>query len=204
MPKIWSCPQRVAALVIAAGFFAGIAASRADDVGPGNGVKFPFVIYAEQGGAENHFIPAGWIGNTKNLKLDEGWTQRPHAGKTCVHVEYAAPGQWAGIVWQDPANDWGEVPGGWNLTGAKKLTFWARGEKGEETVHFKFGVLGPDKKYPDSASGETSDLKLTTDWKEYEIDLAGKDLTHVKTGFVLTLGGQGGPVGFDLDDMQFE
>ncbi len=204
MSEIRSWRPTVTALVTFAGLFAGIQLSRADEVGPGNGVKFPFVIYAEQGSPGNHYIPAGWMGNIKNLKFDDGWTNHPHAGKTCMHVAYAAPDQWAGIVWQDPANDWGDVPGGWNLTGAKKLAFWARGETGGETVQFKFGVLGPDKKYPDSARGETGELKLTTQWKEYEIDLGGTDLTHVKTGFVLTLSGQGRTVAFDLDDIQFE
>jgi hypothetical protein len=53
-----------------------------------------------------------------------------------------AADQWGGVVWQHPANDWGDANGGFNLTGAKKLTFWARGEKGGEKVSFEFGLLG--------------------------------------------------------------
>jgi len=96
------------------------------------------------------------------------------------------------------------VPGGWNLTGAKRLSFWARGDKGGEIVSFKFGILGPDKKYSDSATGESTDLKLTRQWTVYTIDLTGKDLTRVKTGFVWTLRGQGHPVVFYLDDIRYE
>ena len=113
-------------------------------------------------------------------------------------------GLWAGIVWQDPANDWGDQPGGFNLTGAKKLKFWARGDKGGESVSFKFGVLGTDKKYSDSATGAINDLKLTKEWTEYSIDLAGKDLARIKTGFVWTVDGQGSPVVFFLDDIRLE
>lgn len=169
-----------------------------------NAVKLPFPVYQEKGGANNHYIPSGWMGNAKGVKMDEGCTTNPHGGKTCLRFEYTDPAEWAGVVWQDPANDWGDQPGGWNLTGAKKLKFWARGEKGGETVTFKFGVLGSDKKYPDSASGETEAIKLTKEWKEYSIDLEGKDLTKVKTGFVWSLAGQGAPMVFFLDDIRFE
>jgi hypothetical protein len=179
-------------------------AVRAEDSAAAGGVKLPFIVYGEKSGTNNHYIPSGWMGNTKDLKLDDAWTVNPHGGKTCLRFDYGAPDQWAGVVWQDPANDWGDQPGGWNLTGAKKIAFWARGDKGGETVHFKFGVLGADKKYPDSATGETSDLKLTKEWKEYSIDLTGKDLSHVKTGFVITLIGQGQPLSFYLDDIRFE
>lgn len=168
------------------------------------GVKFPFVVYDEKSSPSNHYIPSGWMGNAKAVKMDEGWTTNPHGGKTCLRFEYSAADEWAGIVWQDPANDWGDQPGGWNLTGAKKLKFWARGEKGGETVTFKFGVLGADKKHSDSATGETDALKLTKEWTEYTIDLAGKDLKQIKTGFVWTLAGQGSPVVFFLDDIRFE
>lgn len=177
---------------------------RAADVAPDNGVKFPFIVYQDQGGTNNHFVPSGWMGNTGSIQADDGCTNNPHSGATCLRFAYAAPAQWGGVVWQDPLNDWGDVPGGWNLTGAKKLSFWARGDKGGEIVSFKFGILGPDKKYSDSATGESTDLKLTTEWKVYTIDLTGKDLTRVKTGFVWTLSGQGHPVVFFLDDIRFE
>jgi hypothetical protein len=144
------------------------------------------------------------MGNTQAIKMDEGCTNNPHAGKNCLRFEYTAADNWAGIVWQDPANDWGDQAGGWNLTGAKKLKFWARGEKGGEVVSFKFGILGSDKKFPDSASGELADTKLTKEWKEYSIDLSGKDLTRIKTGFCWSLAGQGAPVVFYLDDIRFE
>jgi hypothetical protein len=27
------------------------------------------------------------------------------------------------VVWQDPENDWGKAPGGWNLNGATNTVF---------------------------------------------------------------------------------
>lgn len=144
------------------------------------------------------------MGNAKATKMDDGCATNPHGGKTCLKFEYTATDNWSGIVWQDPVNDWGDQPGGSNLTGAKKLKFWARGEKGDEVVSFKFGILGSDKKFSDSANGEMADVKLSKEWTEYSIDLAGKDLTRIKTGFCWSLAGQVSPVVFYLDDIRFE
>jgi hypothetical protein len=177
---------------------------RAEDASAAKAVKLPFTVYDEKGSANNHYIPSGWMGNAKATKMDDACATNPHGGKTCLKVEYTATDNWSGIVWQDPANDWGEQNGGWNLTGAKKLKFWARGEKGDEVVAFKFGILGSDKKFSDSANGEMADVKLTKDWTEYSIDLAGKDLNRIKTGFCWSLAGQTSPVVFYLDDIRFE
>ena len=200
-------PQLILNLV-AGGLFAGLCAGvqtlRAEDAPAVKGVKLPFTVYEEKGSPNNHYIPSGWMGNTKGTKMDDGCTSSPHGGKTCLRVEYSEAADWSGIVWQDPANDWGDQAGGFNLTGAKKLSFWARGEKGGEVVSFKLGILGSDKKYSDSATGEASGLKLTKEWTEYTIDLSGKDLTRIKTGFVWSLAGQGAPVVFYLDDIRYE
>ena len=203
MHKINQFIRYLAAGCIIAGLGAGVQLGRADDTLPPK-VKLPFVVYDEKGSTNNHYSSSGWMGNTKAVKMDEGCTNNPHGGKTCLRFEYSAAADWAGVVWQDPANDWGDQAGGYDLTGAKKLKFWARGDQGEETVTFKFGILGPDKNYPDSASGDSGAIKLTKEWTEYTIDLGGKDLTHIKTGFVWSLAGQGQPVVFYLDDIRFE
>ncbi len=182
----------------------GFQSLRAEDAPAAKAVKLPFMVYDERGSANNHYIPSGWMGNAKATKMDDGCSTNPHGGKTCLKLEYTATDNWSGIVWQDPANDWGDQTGGWNLTGAQKLKFWARGEKGDEVVSFKFGILGSDKKFSDSAKGEIADVKLTKDWTEYSIDLAGKDLTRIKTGFCWSVAGQSAPVVFYLDDIRFE
>ncbi len=165
-------------------------------------VTLPFQVLGE-GGGDAPYIPAGYMGDTGNIKMTEGDTTNPHSGKSATKVQYTSGNGWGGVVWQSPANDWGEKPGGYNLTGAKKLTFWARGEKGGEKVSFSFGIL--DKaKYPDSAKGEIKDQELTKDWKQYSIDLSGKDLSQIKTGFVWIVGAKGEPVTFYLDDIKFE
>jgi hypothetical protein len=47
-------------------------------------------------------------------------------------------------------------------------------------------------------------VTLTREWKEYTIDLRGKDLTRIKSGFGSSLAGQGRPVIIYLDDVRFE
>jgi hypothetical protein len=166
--------------------------------------KLPLVVYDEATREKPAYFPTGWMGNLKAVKMDEAWAQNPHSGKTSARFEYGAAADWAGVVWQNPGNDWGDLPGGWNLTGAKRLLFWARGDKGGEVLAFQFGLLGRDKKFFDTAQGKVENVRLTTEWKEYSIDLTGKDLKRVKTGFAWVVAGQGAPVVFYLDDVRFE
>jgi hypothetical protein len=89
------------------------------------------------------------------------------------------------------------------LTGAKKLTFWARGKSGDETAKFGFGVIGRDQPYFDTAKKEV-EMKLTDQWKQYSINCEGEDLQRIKSGFFFSLAGQGEPVEFLLDRIVFE
>ena len=165
-------------------------------------VKLPVAVYAD--GASQPWASSGWMGGFDALTLDPESKVAPHSGPTCLEVLYDAPGMWVGVAWQHPANDWGDQPGGFDLTGAKKLTFWARGKEGGEKVDFGVGLLGSDKKYPDSAKAELKGVKLKQEWKRYSIDLDDQDLTRIKTPFVWTMGGRGRPVTFYLDDIRFE
>ena len=164
--------------------------------------SLPLVIYGANQ-AEMPYIPSGWLGNHDAISYAADSANDPHSGKTCIKLEYRATNEWAGIVWQSPANDWGDKPGGYDLTGAKKLTFWARGEDGGERVDFSYGGIHKDKPFHDSSDGQVG-VDLTKDWKQYAIDLAGKDLSCIKTGFGWSVRGAGKPVTFYLDDIQYE
>ena len=106
-------------------------------------------------------------------------------------------------MWQNPPGDWGDRAGGYDLSGAKKLSFWARGERGGEKVKFGVGLIGDDKPYRDSTRID-AEFPLTQDWKQYEFKLAGRDLSQIKSGFFWTLAAQGENVVFYLDNIQFE
>jgi hypothetical protein len=84
------------------------------------------------------------------------------------------------------------------------LTFWARGARGGEVINFGFGILGADKKFPDTASGQLEKVALETDWHAYSINLEGKDLSRIKTAFMWSTASSGQPITFYLDDIRFE
>jgi hypothetical protein len=173
-------------------------------VAPARKAALPLVVYDEATRKDLPYAPTGWMGNTKATKMDPAWAEGAKAGKTCVRIAYEDKDGWAGIVWQHPANDWGERPGGWDLSGAKKLTFWARGQAGDEVVSFEAGLLGKGKAFPDSAHVKLAGVRLTKGWKQYTLELKGKDLSRIKTGFSCTWSAAGRPVTFYLDEIRYE
>lgn len=150
--------------------------------------NFPFYVYADGSSLDNHFIPSGWMpaSAAQDLKLNTNWKNYPFSGDSCIRIEYKnnSGTRWAGIYWQQPANNWGTVPkAGYDLQGAVKFTFWARGEKGDEIINeFKVGGISSGE-YIDSDSISIGPIQLTKEWKEYEIDLRGRDLSYIIGGF---------------------
>ncbi|MCD4781041.1 MAG: hypothetical protein K8S27_10920, partial [Candidatus Omnitrophica bacterium] len=67
-----------------------------------------------------------------------------------------------------------------DLTGATKLTFWAKGD-GNEVV--RFGMGGLNLSGQDSHSVDTQDFVLTQEWQQFTIDLTGADLSSINGGF---------------------
>ncbi|MBW6513206.1 MAG: hypothetical protein K0B87_00400 [Candidatus Syntrophosphaera sp.] len=165
-------------------------------------LKLPLDVFAD--GAPQPWAPSGWMGDYQALSMDAGSRVSPHSGDNCLEFRYAQSSSWAGVVWQDPPNDWGELPGGYDLTGAKQLTFWARGAFGGEIVNFGVGLLGPEKKFSDTLAAKLEAVKLTQDWKQYRISLKGKDLSRIKTPFYWSASGQKHSLTLYLDDIRFE
>lgn len=159
---------------------------------------------------QDAFSPSGWMGDWRDISFNDASTDNPHSEPTCIKITYSAvksQGEgWAGIYWQYPDKNWGDKPEGRNLTGATKLTFWARGEKGGEKAEFK--VSGITGKYPDSIqpSVSTGVVVLSDKWQQYTIDLAGKDLSHVIGGFCWVTNKNQNPQGCTiyLDDIKYE
>lgn len=169
----------------------------------GKAVELPLTVYAESDD-QSPYAPSGWMGNTRGIKVDAAWKTRPQAGQVCLRCEYAAEQGWGGVVWQSPANDWGDARGGCDLSGAKRLTFWARGDSGGEVVSFSFGLIGREKKFFDTARRELPRVELGREWKQYEIPVEGLDLSRIKTGFAWTTEAAGRGVVFYLDGVRWE
>ncbi len=171
----------------------------------------PFYVYQDKS-SRNRYTPSGYMPTGECLSIDDGWQYDVKDGKTCSRVVYdiacSKEGRkWGGVYWQNPADNWGSRKGGYNLTGATKLVFWAKGEMGGERVEeFRVGGLGANQMYPDSDTASIGPVILTKDWKEYTIDLRGKDLSYISGGFAWVANVDSNPhhCTFYLDDIRFE
>ncbi|MCM8812828.1 MAG: hypothetical protein NC924_02685 [Candidatus Omnitrophica bacterium] len=201
----------IIAMVMA--YAAAAMAQSADDQLAGKAVAFDesgyFYVYKDARNRSNHYIPSGWMGDYGDLKIKDSFKDNPQSGTTCIEWTYSAEGKqganWAGVFWQNPANNWGDKNGGFDLRGAKKLTFWARGAKGDERL-LEVKVGGITGNYSDSDSVGIGPIDLTTDWKQYEIDLSQADLSYIIGGFCWATNADSNPDGmvFYLDEIRFE
>lgn len=170
----------------------------------------PFYIFSTKGARDNHYVPSGFMPNGNCITFSDTWQKNCQLGKTCMRVVYdvecsRGDQKWAGVYWLNPANNWGSRKGGYNLTGAKRLAFWARGDKGGEQVQ-EFTVGGVSGDYPDSDTAMIGPVILGTKWREYSIDLRGKDLSYISGGFAWTTSEDVNPEDctFYLDNIRFE
>ncbi len=173
------------------------------------GTQFPFYVYHGFRSPDNHFIPSGWMGDYGDLRFDDHFKDLPQSPQTVIKVAYSAKASknegWAGIYWQNPANNWGSRQGGFNLNGAKKVIFRARGDKGGETIaQFKIG--GINGNFADSGSAAIGPTTLSQQWKQYEIALEGQELSSISGGFCWVMSRDDNPNGavFYLDDIRYE
>jgi hypothetical protein len=179
-----------------------------------------FYIYQDADSPDNHYKPTGYMGDTGDIHLNEAFKENAYSGTTAIRVVYDAQGagpnecpylgqcRWAGVYWQEPPNNWGTeevwAGRGFDLSGYSRLTFWARADR-ETVIEFKVG--GINEEYGDSliyARGIHADL--TREWRQFEIDLSGADLSHIIGGFVWVTNWDMNPAGvtFYLDEIRFE
>jgi hypothetical protein len=99
--------------------------------------------------------------------------------------------------------NWGQEKG-FDLSnrGLTRITFWARGEHGNESVQFKAGGVASGFTYVDSFDYEPKlDANLSSEWRQYTIDLRGKNLSCVIGGFCWVCNSA---ATFYLDDLKYE
>ncbi|MBU1078779.1 MAG: hypothetical protein KKH98_15890 [Spirochaetes bacterium] len=148
--------------------------------------KFPFYIYSNKLSI-SYFALSGYLGDVVNIKILK--VEDPYSFKKCMRIAYKPTFEdqnygWAGIFWQWPPNNWGDNDrGGYDLSKARFLYFYARGSKGNELIEFKIGgVKGP---YGDSDEATSGIIALSKKWKLYKIDLRKKDLKNIIGGFAV-------------------
>jgi hypothetical protein len=179
----------------------------------------PFKLYSDAGAQDNHFIPSGWLGDATvagRMDLTECWLTNPHLGSTCIRIVYSQEViGWTGVYWMHPAENWGDRPGGINLQGATRLSFWARSETPNLPVKFVIGGVGyaedyqgdavcsqPIQPYPDSVCPKVIAVKnLQTQWTQYTITLPMRNYSRVVGGFAVVMETPGVVY---LDDIAYE
>jgi hypothetical protein len=162
----------------------------------------PVIVYEDSFEAMP-WAPSGWMGGVDSLTLEGDHADNPHQGNASIKLRYEGRFGWVGVAWQNPANNWGEQDGGFDLSGAAALELWARGEYGGEKISIGVGLLGADTSFPDSGKKKSGEIVLGSDWQRYRLPLKGVDLSSIKTGFVVTLAGRRTPVTIYLDSIRF-
>lgn len=166
-----------------------------------------FGVFIDDKHPENHFAPSGWIGDYDAIKME--FVQIPYSGKDCLKFTYSGKtpqgASWVGVLWQNPVNNWGEIDGRYDLRGAMTLTFWAKGEFGGEVIK-EFNMGSIRGQFPDSDSARIGPVILTKDWRQYSIDLRGKNLSGISGGFGWIALKSNNPDGFIiyLDEIKYE
>lgn len=159
-----------------------------------------------------HFSMSGYMGQTDSLDVYEAWTEGAHSEPHCVKIDFQ-PGDrksWAGVYWMNEPDNWCQEPGAnLSLCDYTRITFWARGGHGGETVEFKAGGIkncedGGDHK--DSFKVSMGKVNLGAEWRQYSIPLKGKDLSSVIGAFCWVASASANPKGlvFYIDGIQFE
>jgi len=162
----------------------------------------PFPVY-EEGFEGMPWVPSGWMGGVDKLTLDGDWQGERYEGDSAIRLRYEGPFGWAAVAWQDPPNNWGDLGGGFDLTGAGALELYARGKYGGEKVSFGVGLLEKDRAHPDSAIAKVEGIVLTREWRLYRVPLEGLDLSSIKTGFVVAVTGRSSAVTIYLDRIRY-
>ena len=172
-------------------------------------------IYKDADSTENHGEWTNWMAERDPATMmtlslvDSG---RPYSGRgssirATVNFQSSS---WGGIAVASNADYWGETPSdiAYNLSGARRLVFRARGKRGGEMIQVKVAIAG-DKPYGDSSKtpAATNWIRLTSDWQRYELSLDGYNLRRVITPFAFVTNrvhNERDTIVFYLDDIYFE
>jgi hypothetical protein len=170
------------------------------------------------------FAPSGFMGDSQasqtaiTLSHDASQCKTPRqsgAGGDCYSVTWApippdGGSSWAGVYWQAPANNWGAKQGKPIPAGATKVSFYAAGAVGGETIQTCAGGINAtgasaSLPYGDTFTVKSTNLVLTTTWTQYEISLQGATYTDGLGGFCwVAAASHAGPVTFYIDDVKWE
>ena len=166
-------------------------------------------VWAEQFNVTDQFVPSGWMGDgeygDKFLSLESASSEDNSKVPLALQMLYrkGGPQKWAGIYWQNKANNWGDRPGD-DLSSFQCLSLRAKGKSGGEVVEFKAGgIEAIDRDFHDSFEVSTGRVRLLDEWQTFVVDVSNADLSSVIGGFAVILTVQSGfdEIGVVFDDV---
>ena len=168
-------------------------------------------VYRDFGDTEYHYTQKALMaGMDASLVRDmnENWRENPYSGSSCIRCEQIThEGDWGGWLFLNgylpegsnvPELNDGTADGqGLDLSGAERLTFFARGERGGEQVEFFTCGFGYNSEwnvqvvpFPDSSmKRSTGVVTLSREWTQFSIDLSSADMSSIVCGFGYVLKG---------------
>lgn len=161
----------------------------------------PFYVYKD--GEDMPYFPSAYMGNYKALEVVTKSKTDIHSGSASLKISYNQVYDWYGIGLVDPADDWGDILGGYDISGAETFSFWAKASDKNITATIGFGLIGKDKPYPDTAK-KSIEVKLSTKWKRYTIKLKKLDMSCIRSGLVIFSSGSGSNHDIYFDNVVFE
>lgn len=137
-------------------------------------VKESFVKMAKTGDAKK---------TPSKLQIDADFVDPDEHCEFCYRLQFTPGTQGQGGVLFEASEPL-------NLKDAKRMTFWARGDLGGEKI--QVSAAGKKSSLAGASDGvkfgvTSTDLALVKEWKKFEIDLSGVDLTSVTHGFGLKM-----------------
>lgn len=164
-------------------------------------VELPFSVYKD-----NEYLPyvlSAYMGNYKLIDVDLNHAETVKEGSTAIKISFKGENEWYGVGFVDPANDWGDILGGYNISGATTFSFWVKASYQNLKIKVGFGLIESDKPFPDT-SKEIIDVTLSDEWKKYTIKTKRLDLSCIRSGFVLFANGGGMTHQIFIDEIVFE
>jgi hypothetical protein len=163
--------------------------------------QLPFYVYKD--GIENPYSPSAHMGNYKVMTVDIHNQEDVQSGTSAIKISYNQEYDWYGVGFVDPANDWGDILGGYDISGAKKFSFWAKASKEKVVATIGFGLIDKNKAFPDTAK-KSIEIMLTTRWKKYSLKTKNLDLSCIRSGLTLFSSANNFPQDIYIDNIVFE
>ena len=164
--------------------------------------ELPFYVYQDN---ENlPYVLSAYMGDYESVNVDLNNREKVKSGETAIKIEFNGKNEWYGLGFVDPANDWGDILGGYDISGAETFSFWAKASYDNLKADIGFGLIEEgDKPFYDS-SKKLVEVTLSDDWEKYTINTKRLDLTSIRSGFVMFTSGQGLSHTIHIDDIVFE